>query len=122
MPGPCARPLIITKINTRPEPKIIQALYRVSNAGIKVELIVRGAFVLRPDIPHLSENTRMRSIIGHFVEHTRIFYFYNGKAEDVRLSRALWMERNSFRRIEVCFPVLDRSLESASSWWVYNPI
>lgn len=103
--------LIIAKMNALLEPKIIQALYQASCAGVRIELIVRGACALRPGIPHLSENIRVRSVIGRFLEHTRIFYFYNDKAEDVRLSSADWMDRNFFRRIEVCFPVLDRRLK-----------
>lgn len=103
--------LIIAKMNALLEPKLIQALYQASCAGVKIELIVRGACALRPGIVNLSENIRVRSIIGRFLEHTRIFYFYNNKKEDIRLSSADWMDRNLFRRIEVCFPILDKRLK-----------
>jgi polyphosphate kinase len=103
--------LIIAKMNALLEPKIIEALYQASQAGVHIELIVRGACALRPGIPGLSDNIRVRSVIGRFLEHTRVFYFYNDKAKDVHLSSADWMERNFFRRIEVCFPVLDRQLK-----------
>ncbi|MGE8366183.1 polyphosphate kinase 1 [Cupriavidus sp.] len=103
--------LIIAKMNALMDPTIIQALYQASCDGVRIELIVRGGCALRPDIPGLSENIRVRSVLGQFLEHARIFYFYNDKAEDVRLSSADWMERDFFRRIEVCFPVLDKSLK-----------
>ncbi len=103
--------LIIAKLNALLEPKIIQALYQASCDGVRVELIVRGGCALRPGIPGLSENIRVHSVLGQFLEHARIFYFYNDKAEDVRLSSADWMERDFFRRIEVCFPVLDKALK-----------
>ena len=75
-------------------------------------MIVRGVCALRPGIPGLSENIRVRSIIGRFLEHSRIFYFLNGGAEDVYLSSADWMERNFFRRIEFCVPVLEKKLKA----------
>lgn len=103
--------LIIAKMNALMDPAIIQALYQASCDGARIELIVRGGCALRPGVPGLSENIRVRSILGQFLEHARIFYFYNDKAEDVRLSSADWMERDFFRRIEVCFPVLDKSLK-----------
>ena len=80
-------------------------------AGVKIDLIVRGVCALRPGIPGVSENIRVRSIIGRFLEHTRIFYFRNNGAQDVYLSSADWMDRNFFRRIEVGFPVLDPRLK-----------
>ncbi|WP_043365322.1 MULTISPECIES: polyphosphate kinase 1 [Cupriavidus] len=103
--------LIIAKMNALLEPKIIEALYQASCDGVKIELIVRGACALRPGLPGLSENIRVRSVLGRFLEHERIFYFYNDKAEDVRLSSADWMERDFFRRVEICFPVLDKALK-----------
>jgi len=103
--------LIIAKMNALLEPKIIQALYQASSAGVRIELIVRGACALRPGMPGLSENIRVRSVIGRFLEHARIFYFYNDKAEDMHLSSADWMDRNFFRRIELAFPILDKSLK-----------
>jgi polyphosphate kinase len=101
---------IIAKMNALLEPKIIKALYQASSAGVRIELIVRGACALRPGIPGLSENIRVRSIVGRFLEHTRVFYFYNDKQEDIYLSSADWMDRNFFRRIELCVPVLDPKL------------
>ena len=102
---------IIAKMNALLEPRVIQALYEASSAGVKIDLIVRGVCALRPGIPGVSENIRVRSVIGRFLEHTRIFYFRNGGADDVYLSSADWMDRNFFRRIEVCFPVLDPRLK-----------
>ena len=103
--------IIVAKMNALLEPTIIQALYDASNASVKIELIIRGVCALRPGIPGLSENIRVRSIIGRFLEHTRIFSFHNGGEELVYLSSADWMDRNFFRRIEICFPVLDARLK-----------
>lgn len=102
---------VVAKMNALLEPMIIEALYKASAAGVRVELIVRGACALRPGIAGLSENIRVRSVVGRFLEHTRIFYFYNNKAEDVYLSSADWMDRNLFRRIEICVPVLDERIK-----------
>jgi polyphosphate kinase len=102
---------IIAKMNALIEPKVIETLYRASQAGVKIDLIVRGVCSLRPGIPGLSENIRVRSIIGRFLEHSRIFYFLNGGQEDLYLSSADWMGRNFFGRIELCFPVLDRKVK-----------
>ncbi|MDD5180859.1 MAG: polyphosphate kinase 1 [Gallionellaceae bacterium] len=102
---------IIAKMNALLEPETIMALYEASSAGVKVDLIVRGVCALRPGVPGLSENIRVRSIIGRFLEHTRIFYFRNNLVHDVYLASADWMDRNFFRRIEVCFPVLDKKLK-----------
>ena len=102
---------IIAKMNALLEPVTIAALYEASQAGVKVDLIVRGVCALRPGVAGLSENIRVRSIIGRFLEHTRIFYFRNDLQHDVYLSSADWMDRNFFRRIEICFPVLDKKLK-----------
>jgi polyphosphate kinase len=102
---------IIAKMNSLLEPETITALYEASQAGVKIDLIVRGVCALRPGVPGLSENIRVRSIIGRFLEHTRIFYFRNNLVHNVYLSSADWMDRNFFRRIEVCFPVLDKKLK-----------
>lgn len=102
---------VIAKMNSLLEPEIITALYEASQAGVKIELIVRGVCALRPGVAGLSENIRVLSIIGRFLEHTRIFYFRNDLAHDVYLASADWMDRNFFRRIEVCFPVLDEKLK-----------
>ena len=99
---------IIAKMNALIEPRVIEALYRASQAGVKIDLIVRGVCALRPGIPGLSENIRVRSVIGRFLEHSRIFYFLSRGEENVYLSSADWMGRNFFGRIELCFPVLDR--------------
>jgi polyphosphate kinase len=102
---------IIAKMNALLEPETINALYEASQAGVKIDLIVRGVCALRPGVKGLSENIKVRSVIGRFLEHTRIFYFRNNLKSDVYLSSADWMDRNFFRRIEVCFPVLDKKLK-----------
>jgi polyphosphate kinase len=102
---------IIAKMNSLLEPETITALYNASQAGVKIDLIIRGVCALRPGVAGLSENITVHSIIGRFLEHTRIFYFRNDLAHDVYLSSADWMDRNFFRRIEVCFPVLDEKLK-----------
>jgi len=102
---------IIAKMNALLEPMIIEELYAASQAGVKIDLIVRGVCALRPGIAGLSENIRVRSVIGRFLEHSRVFYFGNDGAEDVYLSSADWMDRNFFRRIELCFPLLDPALK-----------
>jgi polyphosphate kinase len=102
---------IVAKMNSLVEPKIIHALYEASQAGVQVDLIVRGVCGLRPGMLGVSDNIRVRSIIGRFLEHHRIFYFWNGGAEDVWLASADWMDRNFFRRIETGFPLLDPKLK-----------
>ena len=102
---------IIAKMNALLEPETIAALYEASKAGVEIDLILRGVCALKPGIPGVSENIRVRSIVGRFLEHSRVFYFHNGGAEDVYLSSADWMDRNFFRRVEVCFPVLDPKLK-----------
>ncbi len=98
---------IVAKMNALVEPTIIQALYEASQAGVKIDLIVRGVCALRPGLEGISDNIRVRSVIGRFLEHPRIFYFRNDRAHDVLLASADWMSRNFFRRIEACVPVLD---------------
>jgi polyphosphate kinase len=102
---------IIAKMNALLEPRIIAALYEASQAGVQIDLIVRGVCALKPGIAGLSENIRVRSLIGRFLEHHRIFYFLNGGVEDVWLASADWMDRNFFRRIETAFPLLDPKLK-----------
>jgi polyphosphate kinase len=96
---------ILAKINSLIEPQLIQALYQASRAGVKIDLVVRGICALRPGIKNVSENIRVRSVIGRFLEHTRVFYFENGGDSRLYLSSADWMGRNFFDRVETCFPV-----------------
>ena len=103
---------IIAKLNALVEPEIIRALYEASGAGVYVDLIVRGICCLRPGIPGVSDNIRVRSIIGRFLEHTRLYYFHNNGEEEVFCSSADWMDRNFFRRVEVMFPILDESIRN----------
>lgn len=101
---------IIAKMNSLVDPEIILALYEASQAGVRVDLIVRGICCLRPGIKKLSENITVRSIVDRFLEHSRIFYFENGCQPEVYVGSADWMPRNFFRRIEVVFPVEDGAL------------
>ena len=103
---------IIAKMNALIEEAVIRALYSASRAGVEIDLIVRGACALRPGVDGFSENIRVRSIVGRFLEHSRIWYFSNDGAVEVWLSSADWMGRNLFRRIEVAFPVLDPELKA----------
>ncbi len=102
---------IVAKMNSLVEPEVIDAMYQASQAGVEIDLIVRGVCMLRPGVKGLSDNIRVRSIIGRFLEHHRIFYFLAGGKETVYLSSADWMERNFFKRIELAFPILDNRLK-----------
>ena len=102
---------IVAKVNALLEPAVINELYKASQAGVKIDLIVRGVCALKPKVKGLSENIRVRSIVGQFLEHHRIFYFYANGKENVYLSSADWMDRNLFRRIEVAFPILAPELK-----------
>ena len=102
---------IIAKMNALLESEVIDMLYAASQAGVRIELIVRGVCALRPGVPGLSENIQVRSIVGRFLEHSRVFYFYNNGQENVYLSSADWMNRNLFNRVEIAFPVLNQKLK-----------
>jgi len=124
---------IMAKMNALLEPELIEELYTASQSGVQIDLLIRGVCALRPGVAGLSENIRVRSVVGRFLEHTRICFFQNEGAEDVFLSSADWMDRNFFRRIELAFPVLDPALkqrvireglqaylEDAGQAWVMN--
>ena len=98
---------IFAKMNSLLEPSVIEALYQASQAGVEIELIVRGLSILRPGVKGLSERIRVRSIVGRFLEHSRIFHFANGGDDEIYLGSADWMPRNLFERCEVVFPVRD---------------
>ncbi len=101
---------IIIKINALTDRKIIQHLYEASREGVKIDLIIRGMCCLKPGIKDLSENISVRSIIGRFLEHERVFYFHNGGEREIYCGSADLMERNLYHRIEICFPILDKDL------------
>ncbi|HEB98768.1 MAG TPA: polyphosphate kinase 1, partial [Thiotrichales bacterium] len=101
---------IIAKMNALIEPQIIRALYEASQAGVRIDLIVRGICCLKPGLPGVSDNIRVRSVVGRFLEHTRVFYFGNAGEEELYLSSADWMDRNFFRRVETAFPIEDAKL------------
>jgi polyphosphate kinase len=98
---------IVAKMNALLEPSVIEALYQASQAGVEIDLIVRGLSILRPGVKGLSEHIRVRSIVGRFLEHSRIFHFANGGDDEIYLGSADWMPRNLFERCEVVFPVRD---------------
>lgn len=101
---------IVAKMNSLVDTEVIEAMYAASQAGVKIDLIIRGICCLRPGVAGLSENITVRSIIGRFLEHSRIFYFENGGAPKLFLGSADWMPRNFFRRIEIVFPVEEPAL------------
>jgi polyphosphate kinase len=96
---------IVAKVNSLTDSRIVRELYDASQAGVEIELIVRGVCCLRPGIPGISENIHVRSIVGRFLEHSRMFWFYNGGADEIYLGSADWMNRNLDRRVETVFPV-----------------
>ncbi len=96
---------VIAKMNALVEPLAIEALYKASCAGVKIDLIIRGVCALRPGVPGVSENITVRSIVGRFLEHSRVSYFENGGEPEMYCTSADWMERNFFRRVEVAFPI-----------------
>ena len=102
---------IIAKMNSLCDREIIEALYAASAAGVKIELIIRGICCLKVGIPHISENISVRSIVGNFLEHARIFYFYNDGAEELYMGSADWMPRNLDKRVEIVFPLKDEKIK-----------
>jgi polyphosphate kinase len=119
--------LIMAKMNSLLEPQVIRALYRASGAGVKIRLIVRGSCALRPKIPGISDNIEVRSVVGRFLEHHRIFYFYCDGEENTYLSSADWMRRNFFSRVETCVPIIDKKIknriirEGLNLYWQNHP-
>jgi polyphosphate kinase len=101
---------IIAKMNALNEVSVVEILYQASIAGVQIDLIVRGACTLKPGVPGISDNIRVRSIVGRFLEHSRVYWFENGGEPEIFCASADWMERNMLRRIEVCFPILDPEL------------
>jgi polyphosphate kinase len=101
---------IIVKVNALAEPQLIQALYRAAMAGVEIKLIVRGVCCLRPGVPGISERIEVRSVIGRFLEHSRVYWFENGGQPEVFLSSADFLARNMFRRVETCFPIEHKKL------------
>ncbi len=101
---------ILAKFNALTEPKVIQALYEASQAGVKIDLIIRGVCCLRPGVPGVSDNIRVRSVVGRFLEHTRVFCFHNNGNPEVYASSADWMVRNLLNRVEVAFPIDNKVL------------
>jgi polyphosphate kinase len=103
---------IVAKLNALTEPTIIQALYRASRAGVDIDLIIRGVCCLRPGVKGVSERIKVRSIVGRFLEHSRVYYFENAGTREVYCGSADWMDRNLFRRIEIAFPIEAPDLQS----------
>jgi polyphosphate kinase len=103
---------IVAKMNALLEPSVIEALYDASNAGVEIDLIIRGLSILRPGVKGLSSRIRVRSIVGRFLEHSRIFHFANGGEDEIYLGSADWMPRNLFERCEVVFPVRDPAVKA----------
>jgi polyphosphate kinase len=101
---------IVAKMNALVDPEIIATLYTASRAGVQIDLIVRGICCLRPGMKNISDNIRIMSIIGRFLEHSRIFYFHNNGQEEIYIGSADWMRRNLDRRVEVITPIRDQEI------------
>src|SRR5690606_7003047 len=104
---------IVARMNALTEPQTIEALQEASQAGARIDLMVRGACALRPGVPGVSDHITVRSIVGRFLEHPRVWCFGEGAQAQIYMSSADWMERNLFHRVEVAFPVLDPTLHAA---------
>jgi len=107
---------IFAKVNSLVDPEVIEALYRASQAGVKIRLIVRGVCCLRSKMSGVSENITVRSVVGRFLEHSRVYRLENGGHPEVYLASADWMARNFFRRVETCFPIEDPDLRAHIDW------
>ncbi len=102
---------VIAKINSLTDTEIVAALYGAAQAGVRVELIVRGICALKPGVAGLSDNISVRSVVGRFLEHSRVYYFQNGGDEELYIGSADWMRRNLSRRVEVVAPIRDERLK-----------
>src|SRR5690606_11557002 len=98
---------IVAKMNALNEPRVIRALYAASQAGVQIDLFVRGACTLRPQVPGVSDNIRVISVVGRFLEHHRVYWFENDGRPELFGASADWLERNLLRRVETAFPILD---------------